>query len=62
MGYLSDKFHSFCIKMNNATQTERDFGPQHPDTIKNYEIANEAKLEFQEEIVKAEKDLIRNVS
>jgi len=48
--------------MNNATQTERDFGPQHPDTIKNYEIANEAKLEFQEEIVKAEKDLIRNVS
>ena len=57
LGYLSDKFHSFCIKMNNATQTERDFGPQHPDTVENYRIANEAKIEFQEMLEKVDEDV-----
>lgn len=54
---LSDRFHSYLERYRCAITYERDLGPEHPETIKSYEIANEYKIQFQKDLKELEERL-----
>lgn len=57
---LREKFHSYLEKYRVAVQHERDFGPQDPNTINYYKIANQAKLRLQQDLDDAE-ELVKKI-